>query len=403
MRTRGIRGAALLLALFTAAGCGSGIGGTAQPAEIDVRTLDVGKYSTAPLEERYTYYPDLGMGLNLAAMRLADHVATGPEIDAKLGYGTGMKAFLHSDGGTNLAKTALPVLDANGMLFGVSASNAEKPRGKNGKIPENITFTALTVIQFPDGAAATKAAAELDAADFAFAADVNQPLTLTKYPAAHAHWRPDVPTMGSTLAHGSYVVNLMVGVNSPDTAQLTALSERVYDVQLALLDGLPPLSKEGALRLPYDPDGMMRRTLNPNGIGMPDISSQFVSETRGFLNQIADQGHWTRIMKDNGMDRFALSMDMSNRSMLYRTRDERAAIALAGVILDQTYPDAADAPTALPNAKCGESPIKDDYSTKRYRCAVTYGRYMATVEGDQLSDVHQRANAQYALLANSTW
>ncbi|WP_067561753.1 DUF7373 family lipoprotein [Nocardia acidivorans] len=403
MRTGGIRGAVLLLALCTAAGCGSGIDGTARPGEIDVRTLDVGKYSTAPLEERYTYYPDLGMGLNLAAMRLADHVANGPEIDAKLGYGTGMKAFVDSDGATNLAESARPVLKANGMLFGVSASNSEKPRAKGEKLPENTTFTALTVIQFADPAAATKAAGEVEAADFGFAAEANQPLTLSKYPAAHAHWRPGVPTMGSTLAHGNYVVNVMVGVNSPDTAQLTALSERVYDVQLALLDGLPPLSKEGALRLPYDPDGMLRRTLNPNAFGMPDVTSQFVSESRGFLNQVGDQGHWTRIINDAGMDRFSLSMDMSNRSMLYRTRDGKAALVLAGVILDQTYPGAADAPAALPNAKCGESPIKDDYSTKRYRCAVAYGRYVATVEGDQLSDAHQRANAQYALLANSTW
>ncbi|MRH88708.1 hypothetical protein GFY24_14855 [Nocardia sp. SYP-A9097] len=403
MRGKRIRGAALAISALALTACGSNVGGTAQPGEIDVRTLDVGNYSTAPLEERYTYYPDLGMGLNLAAMRLADHVANGPEIDVKLDYGTGMKAFIEGDGATALAKSARPVLDTDGMLFGVSASNAERPQGKDGKLPENTTFTVLTVVQFADAAAATKAAIELEAADFDVAADGNQRLSVPKYPAAHAHWRPDQPTMGSTLAHGDYVVNVVVGVNLPDIAQLTALTERVYDVQLALLDGLPPLSKEGALRLPYDPDGMMRRTLNPSAFGMPDRSSQYVSETRGFLNQIADQDHWTRVLNENGVDRFSRSSEMSSSSMLYRARDTAAAIALAGVILDKTYPNAAAAPSVLPNAKCGESPIKDSYSTKRFRCVVTYSRYVATVESDQLSDAHQRANAQYALLANSTW
>ena len=35
----------------------------------------------------------------------------------------------------------------------------------------------------------------------------------------------------------------------------------------------------------------------------------------------------------------------------------------------------------------------------RYYCAVTYGRYVAEVQSEQLIDAHQRISAQYTLLA----
>ncbi|MEV6069744.1 hypothetical protein AB0L82_24620 [Nocardia sp. NPDC052001] len=403
MRTSRIRGAVVLMAALLTAGCGSNVGGSAQPGEIDVRTLDVGKYATGPLEERFIYYPDLGKGFNLAATRLADKLANGSDIDPRLTYGTGMRAFIDPDKGNLLAKSSRAVLADNGMLFGAAASTAEKSVDSDGKLPDNITFAALTVVQFATEAAADKAAREMEAADFGVAAAANQPVTLSKYPAAHAHWRPDQPSLGSRLAHGKYVVDLVVGLPAPDLTQLTALTERAYDVQLGLLDGLAALSKEDALRLPYDPDDMLRRTLNPSGLGNPDTTSQYVSETHGFLNQLTDQAYWRHVFDENGVDRVANSTEMSNTTLLYRARDTAQARALAGLILTKAYPGATGAPSALPNAICGERTKKDNFYTKRYRCAVTYRRYVATVEGDQLADVHQRANAQYALLANSTW
>ncbi|MCU1645297.1 MAG: hypothetical protein JWN03_5572 [Nocardia sp.] len=403
MGSRRIRGAALAIAALVLAGCGSHLDGTAHPGEIDVRTLDVGPYSTAPIEQRYIYYPDMHNGLNLAAMRLADNVVNGPEIDPMFKYGTGMKSFTDMDDATMLAAVARPVLANNGMLIGVSASNADQPLDKSKPTSDDVSFTAMTVVQFSDEAAAAKAATELDAADFGVAADVNQPLTLAKYPTAHAHWRPGVASMGSTLAHGNYIVDLMVGGKTPEVAQLTGLAEKVYDAELPLLDALKPLSKEDALRLPYDPDDMWRRTLSPSAFGTPDLLTQSRYELRGFLNQVGDQDYWTHLMKLSGVDRFSKSSEMASNSMLYRTRDTAAAVKLAGVILDRSYPGPADAPAVLPNAKCGESTVQDDFETKRFRCVVTYRQYVATVESDQLDDAHQRAAAQYGLLANSTW
>ncbi|WP_157555253.1 DUF7373 family lipoprotein [Nocardia crassostreae] len=78
-------------------------------------------------------------------------------------------------------------------------------------------------------AAAARAAAGIEAADFAVAADTNQQLSVPKYSAALAHWRPGTPTIGSTMARGSYVISLYAGVAAADSAQLTRLVEKIYD------------------------------------------------------------------------------------------------------------------------------------------------------------------------------
>ncbi|MVU78895.1 hypothetical protein GPX89_16785 [Nocardia sp. ET3-3] len=405
MLTRRIRWAALALAATALTACGSHVDGSARPAEIDVRTLDVGNYVTDPLETRYHYHPSLSNGTILAEMRLESQVATGPEIDPRLKYGTGSKAFdAAEDAAQILAKVSQPVLEADGMMFGFAAGSVDRPKTEDGDLPPDSVHTLTVVMQFPDAAAATKAAADLESVDFQVAADINQPVPLAKYPEAHAHWRPGIPTLGSFLAHGSYVVNTMVAVKDPDLAPLTELTQKVYDAQLPLLDALKPLDREGILRLPWDPDGMLRQTLNVDGFGIPDNESQFASGERGLLHQVSDQDHWRRVLSDNGVDRFALSgMPFEGSTMLLRARDPEAARKLWSTILEPLYPGQVDAPPKVPDARCGEGKQDTLNDKKRFRCAITYRRYVATVDSDQLSDVYQRAAAQYALLANSTW
>lgn len=400
--------ASLLLAItaVTVAGCGSKVEGSARPGEIDVRTLDVGTYPTDPLELRHTYNPSMSNGFTLAVQRLADHVANGPDIDPAFKYGTGVVPFLDADKATTvLAKATVPVLEANKMMFGIAVGQSDKQPDSSGHTPDESAFTTVTVMQFPDAAAASKAAGELEDADFTVAADLNQRVPLSKYPDAHTHWRPGVANIGSTMAHGSYVVSMFVGVKDPDLSQLTALAQKVYDAQLPLLDSLPPLDREGVLRLPFDPDAMLRRTLNSDDILLPDFLSQAVAEPRGFLHRVTDQVFWRKLLGDNNVDRFATSgASYSGASMLFRTRGDEDARRLSAGILEHGYSGVADEPPGIPDAKCGEvAPSNQSSSAKRYRCVLSYRRYAAVVESDQLGDVHQRAAAQYALLANSTW
>lgn len=86
----------------------------------------------------------------------------------------------------------------------------------------------------------------------------------------------------------------------------------------------------------------------------------------------------------------------------------QAARKLWSAILDPAYPSRVDAPPKVPDTRCGEAPAVnvDGYSgsdVKRYRRAIRYRHYVATVDSDQFTDVYQRAAAQYALMANSTW
>lgn len=403
MHSRRIRYALMAVATLAIAGCA--VDGSAAPGEIDVRTLDVGKYPTGPLEERYTYPHDLGMGLNLALMRLANQVVTGHDIDPRFKYGTGAVPFLTAEKATKvLADVSGPVLERNNMKFGVAVGHSEQAPDKHGKTPDGSAFTTVTVMQFPDDATAARAATELAEADFGVAAEANQRVTLAKYPAAQAHWRPGVANLGAFTARGSYVISLFIGANDPVLEQLATLAEQVLDAQTPLLDALKPLDPEAVLRLPNDPDGMLRRTLNPSGIGIPDFGSQAVFEPRGFLHRMADQDSWRQVLTDQGVDRWAVSgTTISGSSTLFRTRDSAAALRLGSTILERSHPGDATPPPSVPKAECGESAKENDTDHKRFRCIVAYRQYVATVESDQLGDVHQRAAAQYALLANSSW
>ncbi|MEC3954961.1 hypothetical protein VMT65_18110 [Nocardia sp. CDC153] len=403
--SRRIRLAAIAIGLTALAGCGTHVDGTALPGEIDVRTLDVGNYPVNPLETRYHYYPDLFSGAVLAQMRLDGQVVTGPEIDPGQKYGTGSNGFDKAEDAAHiLAKVSQPVLEADHMLFGFATGSADKPRDQNGDLAAGSAHTLTVVMQFPDAATATKAAAELEDVDFQVAADLNQRVPLAKYPDAHSHWRPGIATLGSFLAHDSYVVNTMVGVKDPDLASLTDLTQKIYDAQLPLLDALPPLDREGMLRLKWDPDGMLRQVLNPNGFGIPDYDSEFVSGERGFLHRVNDQSRWRQLVSDGGVDRFALSGSaFEGPSLLFRARDPEAARRFAAESLGTAFPGAVDAPPKVPDTQCGEGKSDTLNDKKRYRCAIAYRRFVATVDSDQLSDVYQRAAAQYALMANSTW
>lgn len=125
MLSRGIRFAALAAITLTVGGCAT-IDGISAAGELDVRKLEVGKYPTDPLDLRYTYYHDLAGGTNLALMRLADQVVTGPEIDARFKYGTGAIAIADADKATKvLADATKPVLESNRMMFGYAVGHSD--------------------------------------------------------------------------------------------------------------------------------------------------------------------------------------------------------------------------------------------------------------------------------------
>lgn len=403
-RLRTICCAAAIVALIAPLnGCGSRISGTATAGELDVRKLDVGRYAIDPLDLRYTYNPSLSYAKTLAVLRLADQVATGQEIEPQFKWSTGgipITSTSDLDGGV-LARDNIAVADKYGMLFGFAAGASDTEPDSRGHAQPGAAFMSMVVLQFPSEQAATQAATEIEQTDFRVAADQNEKVDIPKFPDAHTHWRPTVANIGSTMAHGRYVINLFMGLASVDLNAMKYLVERAYSTQIPLLDNLPPLTPEDMARLPYDPDGLLNRTLNPDAYGIPDYQYQAVFGVRGFLHRVADNARLRKVLTDAGVDRGSMTRAPTRESaVVFRTRDDDAARVLEPELLAAQYATAADAPHDIPGTKCGENKLAD-LNAKRFRCALSYRRYAAFVEGDQLQDVQQRAAAQYALLADA--
>ncbi|WP_456093892.1 DUF7373 family lipoprotein [Nocardia suismassiliense] len=418
MLNRRMRHASAALILVIVTGCGAPMTGTPRPGEVDVRTFDVGQYSTEPLDSYFEYIHSVRSGNSLAVSRLANHVVTGIDIDAKLRYGTGVQEITKPDDVKNvLAEQNVPIAARNKMLFGFASGSSDFKADPHVAVPPDSTLTTVTVMQFPDPEYADRAAAEFEEADFAVAPDQNERVPLAAYPRAHSHWRPGTPTIGSVVAHGNYVVSTFISTPKPDLADLTTLVEKVYAAQLPMLDTLAPLSAEQALRLDLDPEGVIRRVLNPDKNGVPSVGSLAAYELQGFLHWQTDRTAAKNLYAHG--ERFILSGAYSpstnsytsgiaqsfgkgigrflDGAILIRTRDIDTAQTLWSMILDA--PDTGQAPPRVPDSKCAEIP--SDRYVKDWVCTVRYRNYVGYVWSTQLQDAQQRAAAQYALLANS--
>ncbi|MFC9993679.1 hypothetical protein [Nocardia sp. NPDC127526] len=401
----------------TAVGCND-VPGDPTAGEIDVRTLDVGNYPTTPLDLRAIYDHAPSTGQDLAVGRLAGAIANGIEIDPSLKYGLRTKDITTSFTATMVfTEEVKPIVERYGMMFGFTATTSTHPLVESNivHIPRTInafdgetpdpasTSVNITILQFPDEQRARSAAEEIEAADFAVAPE-NAAVTIDKYPSARAHWRPGVPSLGSTIAHGAYLVNVYVEQPTPELDRLKEYTEKVLATQLPLLDTLPPLTNRDMLLLDYDPDSMLQRTLHPGKYPAPAALSEMSYVPRAFLHFVSDQSFWKKLIDDNGVDRISTA---AKGGLLMRAPDAEAAAKLWS---EWKVPDhsSADTPTGMRDVFCAENPKPkpSDFGTSwnvndRYYCTVRYDRYVARVHGMQLKDVHQRAAAQYALLANS--
>lgn len=421
--------AVLPLVAASLAGCGGPVGGTPVAAEADVQQLGVGNYPTDPLDIRFSYSHAFASGESVRALaiaRLTDHVVIGADVDPRFSHNV-LALSLDSANATKLTKVlggaVQPALESNGMMFGFSAAASSRalPKSRNrdrsGNFspfdgaegePDTSTFN-VTVLQFPDQQRAQVAADQMEAADFAVAADQNVRIVLDKQPNAKAHWRPGVPSMAATLAYGQYVVNVYVAQPKPDLNELRKLAEQVFAAQLPLLDQAPALSPHEIFRLDYDPDSMQRRTLHPNEYIRPHSISEATRTSRGYLHYVDDQATWKRLLDENGVDRMSMA---SSGGMLFRAHDAKAAEALWSGI-NSTTDGSVATPAKVPDVGCTSVP-KEDFEQSWYAydltstgtvyiCTLHYDRYVARVASAQLTDVQQRAAAQYALLAKAQY
>ncbi|WP_330182547.1 hypothetical protein OHB26_02130 [Nocardia sp. NBC_01503] len=380
------------------------VDGTPVSADISLSDLDFGEFGAETLteprndKERYSRL--------IESARMSEAVADPREIDASLS--PRMPALLPRPADTTgiLADVASPILAKYGMLGGYSVVGCPPANCPTYNRPWSLRITAL---RLPDDAAARGAATEIEAADFAVSPE-NVAVTLPDYPAAQGHWRPTVPTLGITLAHGPFVVTIFVTFPNPDLGELSRLAAKAVSVELPTLDRFAPTPVADLPGLRFDRDDMLRRMvpttrgawsypyitkLQPDttaGEGYYIEASGVVFGPTGAAHALPGAAETAGIPAD-AIERVALI----DRNWLIRVRDAPSARRLAAEESAYGRNQTPMADPAVPDTKC----LRQEGILPVYYCVVQDGRYVAVVNATDEKSVHQRAAAQYALLVRN--
>ncbi|MFE5287014.1 hypothetical protein ACFRAQ_18805 [Nocardia sp. NPDC056611] len=380
------------------------IAGVPRAATPELRALDLGGYSGRPLDvprDTGETYARL-----LESVRMADAVVSPRAVDPALSQVSAIPVPTPTDAVGILAEATRPTLTAHGMLAGFSIGGTDDPSGS----PTEGAATGLriTVLRMHDPMAAIDTAREIDAADAAVNRD-NVTVPFPEYFATHGHWRPRVPTMAVTLAHGPYVVSLYIVDPATDRAAMKALATRALDAELPRLDAFTATAPEALPALSLDPDGMLSRLL-PAEPGRWPYPTLFQDEygliagwggprrATGVVYGPVVAGQLINRPGEAGLPVQAAAVTDSTR--LLRFSD---AVGARHALQRLSEPTATrtvvSAPGGVPEAVCLRD--ADAAPHPEYTCLVLDGRYLASVSGPTEPAVHQMAAAQYAVLVTA--
>ncbi|MBL1077838.1 hypothetical protein JK358_25880 [Nocardia sp. 2] len=389
----------LLVALLTLAGCRWDT-----PSELDLTTLDTGRYSSRPL-----IAPTHGSeyhGRILESVRMMEAVAVPADIDPALTrHGVVIPLATPPFAMVTLSDVMKPVLEKHNMMAGV-ATTGDDAEAYTADRSKQRTIT-LNILRFRDEETARQAARELDAADFTVSAE-NVAVDIPGYPGAHSHWRPSVPTLGATVAHGVYVVVVYVGQPSIDLTALTATARAAFDRQLALLDTFEPTPTDRIATLPVDSDGMLARMIPARTGRWSYPAIDFIAFDELMVSGVvlgpraAGVGQMSAAQRaELGWDRQAL---VGWGNTLDRLRDPEAARRYAAMVAESRSTDEPLTAPPIPETTCFRAPLNEKLPITRFvrhSCVLTYDRYVAIVYGADDDDVRRKTAAQYALLRNT--
>lgn len=389
-----------LVALLVAglSGCGS-TAGTPVPAEIDVRTLDVGDFPV----DRFSYPRQAGdHGVLLEGIRMSEAVTTSSRVDPSLKYGRGSKVLPDPATAVDfLANVSEPILENRRMVVGYAASGADRddPAGQT-RPTSDATAITVVALRFADTRTAAKAAEELEAADIGVSPD-NRKLESAKHPEALLHWRPGIANIGAFLAHEQFVISLFIQRPAADSADLVAWVDKTLTAQLDQLAQFEPTPTADIADLAVDPENLLSRVVVADREGHDPDPDRFAVYGRNYLiNSADDQPARARLLDESGFERTAYAAGSS----VARVRDPAGAPILVNGFIESAGPayDRTPAPAAVPGAKCLQLNATGDPERQyRYRCFVLYKRYVGVVSSDDETEIGQKTAAQYALLANS--
>lgn len=393
------RGAVVLLtAALVATGCTSVTTGTAQraaggpaPGAVDPALLNYGNYSITPL-------PPMGAGGGpiagalLDARRMADFVVGPWEADNSL-VEAGTLSF--ASGGMSLKPGALvailPTLGSTNTTAGKQMVNGYASI----RVGANKNQLLNAVVRMSDPQAAIDAAAELAglvaAAELAGQPLAAAPKPLPGYPQTQSVQHTfavdgrDRNAVQAFTAHGNYLLYQAAYADSGMDAAI-ALAVGILDRQIPRIDAFVPTDPAEFPTLPRDPSGLLARTL-PVLTGEENVNNEATFGSYGVLHYTDNPVLAEQVFADAGVD-VALHGD----SWVFRTRDAAGAAAVAELLVGPDEERPTDAVPGLPGSRCALG----DNDTKV--CVATADRYAFQVGGNQLTDVHQQAAAQYLLL-----
>ncbi|MFI9506401.1 hypothetical protein [Nocardia sp. NPDC052566] len=381
-------------ALAVGAACGSETPQAKTEPPVDLAQLDVGGFATQPRPLGKVHNQDQARVVE--AERLANFVPLPAEIDPRFVERSPFVGAVFLDPRSSLGK--IMAVDrfaevAPDFVAGFT-STASTER-------DNMGIDLLnSILIFPDEQKATAAAEALERADFEAGA-TNEPVTIPKYPAAHAHWQPTKQSIGSFFATGRYVIYtwiydyMKIFLAKVDQPTLTALVEKSLDKIVPAIAKFPGTPVDKLMDAELDRDGMLARNLQrPSDDSFTEPPGAYDAKVAALVTTPYDKVR--KAIDEYGADKISL-----DAVQVWRARDAESAEKLRADLggLTKKY-RSAPGPRNLPAGHCREY-IGREKLAFRFYCSVSYGRYAAFSWSQQLTDAQQRISAEYVVLVNA--
>ncbi|MGS2808726.1 DUF7373 family lipoprotein [Nocardia sp. MW-W600-9] len=392
---RSTRFAPALAALtLLASACGT----SGSPQEIDIDKLDVGNYSTRPIDVESIRTPMSGAARE--SIRIGSLTPLPLDYDSRFGF-----APLYPARVNRVTPEEPPYF--NGARIESSQFADEMPglvagwrmsANRRNELGRGRTIETFT-LRFGDPSqarAASNKLADRSPGDFhngvSGFSDVTSKIAPTDI--------TGVASIRTWLVQNDMLLYIQINdpvsrpFNPVDNIEIT---KRFLEKQLNMLRDYSPTPTSGLNQLPLDTDGLLSKTLPRDkplsgGAVYPAHAALALSERPAALSAA---------FADTGVDYVAI-----NGATVYRTRDEAAATRLIAALQNGAFNSTglvdAEAPQNLPVAHCyALDPNLEATGVNTPRCLAPVGRYVISVPGTNLQDVRQRLAAQYKLLATA--
>lgn len=369
----------------------AGCGGATD--SVDLSTLDVGVYSTAPRD--IPNRPSLSDGTVLEAIRMSDAVADTSQVDSPLIYLWQAGPLTDTAHTVRIVgTTAKQILDRNHWVAGYYARYADTPQPQDGMRPPSHVGLSVTLLRFPDDAAARRAATALEGSDGTdLATTIAAPLP--KHPEIAARYTPGKGALRLDTPIGPFVLRVLLDAPPERIQSRINDVDAFFDEEVALLRAFNATPIAHIPLLPRDPDNLLARMVATDPTRQPAPSQAFaVYGATGALRDQPPAIREDKLYEKWGVERLAVS----GPQRLYQLRDNQAAKDMSARFSTEAAAvgHEIDGDPNVPDTRC----FKADVPTFGYTCRMVIDNVYTVIRADTESSVKEMTAAQYALLAN---